>query len=221
LKWCPVYSILKVLIWQIEQKFSNYLFLCCEILTKFVMTSVGFVVSFIPLYLNCSTFQTIIYGIPHSLLIALRFYFMYSINIWQLFYFYLICYYLKLKLRKINRELILKIKPKRSINDRNILHIIKYLTSLYSEVEKYNSKYLFCIWLLFKTIINSFLCLRIFAEMNLIIRFIFIYDAIVFICTLLLATNKASSVNLEVNKSSWILIWLARRGINSINVTEF
>ncbi len=40
-------------------KVWNYLFLYCEILIKFVVTSVGFAVSFIPLYVNCSTFQIV------------------------------------------------------------------------------------------------------------------------------------------------------------------
>jgi len=186
-------------------KISKRLFVLCEIFTRYAMTMVGFTVSILPLSLNSNTYQIIFYCIPNTILITMCSYYMYSINIWQLIYFYLICYYIKLKLRRINREIMTRSLNKRTINNRNVYYIIKYLTSLYSEIEQYNgiywSKYLFCVLILFTTIINTILYLTIFAKMILIVKLIFIYGSSIFIGVLLLTIDTASSVNKEASKS--------------------
>ncbi len=90
---------------------------------------------------------------------------------------------------------------------------MKELNSIYSEIEDYNqnyqSKYLFWVWTLFATIINTYFYLGLFSNANFIMRLIFIIASTVFIFVLILMINCAFSVNLKVNKSYQLIYSLS------------
>jgi hypothetical protein len=129
----------------------------------------------------------------------------FNIILYQMVYFYLICYYITIKTKECNNKIRNYIKNRIALNDKRAKNLITELNSIYSEIEDYNhnfwSQYLFWVWILFATIINMFLYLAIFSNENFLLRFVSIYGSIVFIFTLILIINSASSVHLEVNRS--------------------
>ena len=149
--------------------------------------------------------DTIIFGIPNSLLFSLCCYYMYSINVWQVIYFYIICSYIKIKIKELNENILIMIKKKRFSNRNIMMKMIRSLNSLYSEINEYNtkfwSKYLLSIWLIMGSLINIILYLLLFSEINILFKIIFIFGLIIFITTFLFIINTSSSVNYEANKS--------------------
>src|SRR5258708_1230751 len=66
---------------------------------------INFCISFIPLAINGTYTQVFIYAIPWSIHYSYATLFSSIAYAWQLVYFYLICYYLKIKLKTINDKL--------------------------------------------------------------------------------------------------------------------
>jgi hypothetical protein len=151
----------------------------------------------------------ILFGIPHSILFSCCCHFIFNINLWKVAYFYLVCNYLKIKLREVNNELINKIGKRIRITNARTIILIKKLSSIYSEIDDYNnnfwSKYLLSIWLILGSVINTTLYLSIFGEMHIIFRIIFIYSVSVFIITFMFIVNIASSVTFEAMRSYKLL----------------
>jgi len=190
-------------------KLSKLSFFICRLNTEKVFPVMAFTVTILPFLINCSILDIILFGIPHSLLFTCCCYFIFNINLWNVTYFYLVCHYIKIKLREVNQSLKNKIKNKVRITSGYTTQIIKNLTSIYYEINDYNnnfwSKYLLSIWLILGSVINTDLYLSIFGEMHIICRIIFIYSFFVFTLTFMFIINTASSVNLEANRSYKLL----------------
>ena len=98
----------------------------------------------------------IIFAIPNTMrLYSYLFnYFLYIPLVYQMIYLYLICYYLKSKIRAIDRQVIQSIQLSRY---QNLRQIIQNYYQIYSEINEYNttfwSKYLFVFWLTFGSLI--------------------------------------------------------------------
>jgi hypothetical protein len=141
-----------------------------------------------------------------SLLFGCACYYLYSIVITQLVYYHLICYYLKLKIKRINDGLKNNLKSKNGFNSAKK---IRSLNKIYEEIDDYNnnywSKFLLCIWISIVSIISTFVYLSIFREMEIINKLIVICVAVLFICFLLLVINTSSSVHSESNKTYRLL----------------
>jgi hypothetical protein len=157
-----------------------------------------------PFVFNCSAFDTIIFGIPHTLLYAMGMHFVCNINVWQIFYFRLICRYIKIKFKESNVFVSKLIFRRKLIKWKQVLRIIQNLDAKYSELDECNqeiwSKYLLSIWLISGTFINFYLYPLFFAEMTVINKLIGVYGvAFAFLFSLFIITN-ASSVNYEANK---------------------
>ncbi len=158
----------------------------------------------LPFVLNCSALDTIIFGIPHTLLYAMGMHFVTTINVWQMFYFRLICSYIKIKFKESNDFVSQLIFRRKLIKWKQVLRIIRNLDAKYSELDECNqeiwSKYLLSIWLISGTFINFYLYPLFFAEMTVINKLMIGYGATcVFLFVLFLITN-ATSVNYEANK---------------------
>jgi hypothetical protein len=127
--------------------------------------------------------------------------------LWQISYFYLICHYLKLKLKRVNKEIKFRIKSKITYN--NSKEIIDSLTSIYLEIDDYNrnywSKYLLFVWVLLGSNISFMLYFSIMSEMSLIFKLMFIYAAIIIAFTFLFLINTASLINFEACNSYQLL----------------
>jgi len=190
-------------------KLSKNLFTLSDISCRIVLPFLGFTVPLITFSLNCSLRQFIIFGIPHSLLWSNCCYHIYNIIISQLIYFYIICFYLKLKIISTNKRIMRRLKNKRQIKRLKIVEVLKSFDSIYVEINEYNSnywsKFLFVVWILLVIIISSALYLTIHMEVNLILRFIFINTSALFTSWLTTIINTASSVNLEAKKSYKLL----------------
>jgi hypothetical protein len=205
-------------------KLSKLLFTGSEFLTKIAMPFLSFLLPFLSFCLKCSLKELILYALPHSILFGFSAYSVHSIIFWQIIYYYLICQYLKCKLKTINNSL-RKLSDRRVITYKKVLHILKNLDSIYEEIDDYNSnywsKFLFIIWVTFATLINTMFYFIFFIEMNLILKIIFIYFTIQFLLILLLIINTTASVSLKANKSYSLLnscmTSLNRRSQNTFN----
>ncbi len=153
----------------------------------------------------CSLKQLILYIIPMNVITVFYCYVAVSIILYQMVYFFLICYYITIKTRESNNKIRNYLKNRIVLNNKRAKNSMTELNSIYSEIEDYNqnywSKYLFWVWILYSTIINMFLYQAIFTKLNFLLTFISIYGSIVFIFALILIINSASSVHLEVNRS--------------------
>jgi len=190
-------------------KLSKNLFIVCKLNIAITVPIFAFMLSIVPYLLNCTLLDMIIFGIPHSLLLSICCYYIFNINLWQVVYFYLMCHYIKIKLKEINNDLGLKMKSGRRITNINIRKIIQNLSQIYSEIYYYNdnywSKYLLTIWILHGSVISTTFYTALFGQMHKICRIVIIYVAIVLSITFLSIVNIASSVTLEVNRSYKIL----------------
>jgi len=141
-------------------------------MTEKTLPIFSFILSILSFIINCSILNTVIYGIPHTIPFTLACYYVYSINIWQVEYFYIICYYVKVKLKQFNQIISNKLKSKKKINRRFNQSIISSLNSLYFKINAYNtnfwSKYLLSIWLILGSVIIDSLYFIIFVPMNII-----------------------------------------------------
>ncbi len=107
--------------------------------------------------------------------------------------------------KRNKRKLEFRIRNKRQINDSIIQNIINSLNKIYSEIHdndtNFWSKYSFWVWILFGSIINTFLYLGIFSKAILIIRVFFTLGSIIFMKTLVFIIKSAASAVLDANKT--------------------
>jgi hypothetical protein len=141
---------------------------------------------------------------PQSLLFAIGLHYTSAINVWQIFYFRLICRYVKIKFKESNDFVYQLIFRRKLIKWKIVLRIIRNLDAKYSELDEYNqefwSKYLLSIWLIAGFFINFSLYHSFFSEMTVILKLMSGYfTAFTFQAFLFIITN-ASSVNYEANK---------------------
>jgi hypothetical protein len=185
-------------------KESKLLFSLCRCNNQITGPIFAFLTSLLPFVFNCSALDTIIFGIPHSLLYAMGIHFAATINVWQLFYFRLICGYIKIKFKVSNDFVSQLISRRKLIKWQQVLRIIRNLDAKYSELDECNqeiwSKYFLTIWLIVGTLLNFHLYPLFFTDMTVTQKVISGYSVtIVFLGFLYLITN-ASSVNYEANK---------------------
>jgi hypothetical protein len=186
-------------------KLSKQLFFICDINTEKIVPILSLMLCNLPMIKVCSLKQFFFYIIPINLINAFSCYAAYYMILYQMVYFYLICYYITIKTKECNNKIQYYIKNRIALNNKRAKNLMTELNAIYSEINDYNqnywSNYLFWIWILFATIINTYLYLGIFSNADFIIRFIFTVGSIIFIITLILIINSASSVSLEVNRS--------------------
>jgi hypothetical protein len=190
-----IYEMLKV---------YKILFKICELNAGKIIPLMGFLLNIIPYAMNCSIVDTILYGIPHSLLCACVSHHGFTIIVWQVVYYYFICRYLKIKLKKSNELISQTLKKSQKTSLLSIERVIYSLDSSYVEIEDYNSnfwsKYLLTIWLIFGSQIVTALYCLLFVK-DIISKLIIGYAFVVFVVIFLFVINIASSVNYEANKS--------------------
>jgi len=187
-------------------KLSKQSFFVCELFMKYCIPVSSFSFHSIPMIWNCSLKQLIIFVFPINIILTYSIYSIYNILLYQILYFFLICYYLSLRAQQINEKINLIIKNKIKLNHTILIKMIRSFDSLYSTINHYNkeiwSKYLFWIWALFATLITTSICFGMFSNMNFILKAIYLsLGSFIFALVLLLIIISASSVNLETNKT--------------------
>jgi hypothetical protein len=180
-------------------------------LNEFNSYALPLCISMIPtgiVYSRKTLFEFVFFGIPSSLLFYFCIYFTFGYQLWQISYFYLICYYLRIKLRLNNKTIESKLKIQIGIKTFAV-PLMKNLYSIYTEIKSYNdnfwSKYLLSFVLIWITAMNIIVYVSIFAIMDFYLRALFIYLSITFISIYLIVINSASSVPYEAEKAYKLL----------------
>ncbi len=136
-------------------------------------------------------------------------YFSANINFSQMTYFYIICLYLKLKLRNANNSITKSFDRKYKMIYNRMKNILKSFDSIISEINTYNndlwSKYLMIFLVLLVVFIDLILFQSIFGKMNLFFKIILFYCAFIAFLILIILINTASSVSFETKKSYKLL----------------
>ena len=169
------------------------------------ITTIAFVFYLLVYLVNDDMLNTVVYGVPNSLLIA--FWVHHSMNIfgYQFLYFYIICVYIKIKIKNKNAILLEMTKGKRFIRIQNIP---KTFDALYREISEYNvsywSKFLFNIWLNYGTVI-IILIIMVHKIHGLHLKLMLLNPLLIHLTIFLFIILTAASVNSEANKSYRIL----------------
>ncbi len=178
---------------------TKFLFRIFEWNNNKVIPIIALSLNFLPFAMNCSTLDTIVFGIPNSVLFAFCAHNACNINIFQVVYFYLICYYIKIKFEESNDFV-----RQKKINNENFLRFVCDLDAKYSELNEYDSnfwsKYLLSIWLIFGALVNFAFYVFLFADLNIMYKLIAGYGSALLILIFIFIISTASSVNYEANK---------------------
>jgi hypothetical protein len=186
---------------------SKLMFKVLKFLT-FGSSFASFCVSGIPLIIN-STPSLYWIEFLWTLLFTVFSYHSFNINFSQMTYFYIICLYLKLKLRNANNSITKSFEGKYKMNNYKMKNILKSLDSIISEINIHNndfwSKYLMIV--LMSVIINFDILLfeSLFGKMSLFFKIIIFYMSILLFLLLIILINTASSVSFEAKKSYKLL----------------
>ncbi len=168
----------------------------------------AFCTSGIPTIIN-SSYHLFFIEILWVLLFTVFIYFCANINFSQMTYFYIICLYLKLKLRNANNSIRKSFDKKYKMNNKRMKNILKSLDSIISEINAYNndfwSKYLMIVLISVVLVLDLALFEAIFGKMSFFFKIIWFYASSVLFLLLLVLINTASSVSFEANKSYKLL----------------
>ena len=120
----------------------------------------------------------------------------------QLFYFYIICYYLKLKQREVNNYLRKIIENKERIKIYNSNEMIAKLNIIYEKIKEYDSqfwsKFLALIWICCTIdIAIGFSMIALSNNIFFQIKFGIVYGISILLCLLFLIIWMCGSVNYE------------------------
>jgi hypothetical protein len=120
-------------------------------------------------------------------------------------YFYIICLYLKLKLRNANNNIKKSFERKYKMTNNKMKNILKSLDSTISEINIHNndfwSKYLMIVLMVVIIVFDVVLFESLFGKMNLFFKIILFYVSITLFFLLIILINTASSVSFEAKKS--------------------
>jgi hypothetical protein len=156
----------------------------------------------IPLIIN-SSFELYLIEIFWVLLFTVYTYFCANIVFYQMTYFYIICLYLKLKLRNANNSITKNLEKKYKMSYHNMKNILKSLNSIISEINTYNndfwSKYLMVVLIIVIIALDLLLFQSIFGKTNFFIKMIMFYSSCSIFSILMILINTASSVSFEAN----------------------
>ena len=150
--------------------------------------------------------EFIIFGIPNTI-----FWTIWTNHFWniignQTLYFYILCKYLRIKLKNVNQELI---QMKSGIRFIRIRHTIHTLDALYSEINEYNStywsKFLFIVWLTYWTIILFLFMVLLFSKLHILILICIGYVFVICFVSFVFLIITSASVNSCANKAYALL----------------
>jgi hypothetical protein len=179
--------------------------------SKFVIFGASFgsfCTSGTPLVIN-STSSLYWIGLLWALFFTIHSYHSININFSQMTYFYIICLYLKLKLRNANNCITNSFETKRKMTYNKMKNILKSLDSIISEINIHNndfwSKYLMIVLMLVIIVLDIVLFESLFGKMSLFFKILLFYASIILFLLLIILIDTASSVSFEANKSYKLL----------------
>jgi hypothetical protein len=156
-----------------------------------------------------SSFELYLIEIFWVLLFTVYSYFCANITFSQMTYFYIICLYLKLKLRNANNSIRKSFEKKYKMNNHRMKNILKSFNSIISEINTYNndfwSKYLMIVLIIVIIGLDLVLFQSIFGKMNFFNKMTLFYTSCSSFSLLMILINTASSISFEANKSYKLL----------------
>jgi len=168
----------------------------------------GICLSGIPLIIN-SSLQLFLIEIFWALLYTAYVYFSININFSQMTYFYIICLYLKIKLKNSYNSIIKIFEGKYKMNNYKMMNILKSLNSIILEIDNYNNdfwcKYLIIALMSLIIVFDVLLFQSLFGKISLFLKIILFYGSSILFLMLMILINTASSVSSEVKKSYKLL----------------
>jgi hypothetical protein len=168
----------------------------------------GFCISFTPLIIN-SSFHLFLILIFWALLFTTFTNLTININFSQMTYFYIICLYLKLKLRNANNSIRKSFEKKYKMTNNKMKNILNSFDSIISEINTYNNdlwaKYLMIVLVSVILVLDLSLFESIFEKMSLFFKLLMLYYSSIVFLLLIILINTASSVSFEANKSYKLL----------------
>ena len=182
--------------------FKTWIAYKCNDIIRSSSLIVCFCIPIVTFLMQDSSLKTIIIAFIHSLIYSLGSQFASNIMCSQITYFYIICYYLKLKQREVNNYLRKVIKNKERIKIYNSNQMIAKLNKIYEEIKECDSifwsKFLALVWVLCTADIAFALYLLSFSgKLTIFIRIVLFYGTILFCVILLIIIQTSSSVNFE------------------------
>jgi hypothetical protein len=195
----------------------------------FLIASFSLLLASVPIISNCSLAPVLFPGILWFLIFSLFGYHISGFYLTQITYFYIICYYLRIKLRNINNEI--EIKNRRNTRHSEFQLFVKYVTnslnSIYLEITEYNDNYwsifLFLFTFLLYTCVNAMLYKSIYGISNAYLVLMVRYIVILWILMFLFLFFIASSVWMESNRSYELLnkLYVSKMSLKLANSIKF
>lgn len=193
---------------------TKLIFLILRFGVNFLVTIVTFLASFLCISFNRTIYEIIFVSLPWSLFYALNCYYFSCAIFYQMAYFHIICYYLHLKLKRINKEMkerisSIKLKKLKIFVDKRSIDMLQNFHALYSEISTYNnqfwSKFIVLVYLIFTIILSTLLYSICFAPMHLIVKVAFIYAFAVLLSIFLVLFISATLIDIQVNETYKLL----------------
>lgn len=148
----------------------------------------------------------LIYGLPNAILFGYWAYTMYLTVVTQFLVFFIVCQYLALKIKTLNKAIERWDGQTSTATVRRVLYLF---TTVYKELKQYNStymsKYLLIIWFFNGAGIVLLTYMALFNDITLVMRIAVIYGAITQALFYLFVIFTASSVTHETKKTYKIL----------------
>jgi hypothetical protein len=190
-------------------KRSKILFILC-LINSYISPLMAFLISISTLALNYEhIYQFLFYGIPWSLIVGFSVHYSCCYIVWHISYFYITCFYLKIKFKTLSNEIKVKIERNSRITNNFVKYLVNSYNRIFREVHDYNDNYwsLYLFWVLATvlTLINTCLFVVIFSEINFLIRFVMIYGLVMSCIMFAYFINTASSIAFEALKAYKLL----------------
>ena len=179
---------------------ADVMFKVIQLFIDRIVVIIGLLVYCVPGFQNSSIVEFIVYVIPNCIWYEFFLHYFYNYLFYQMAYLYLICYYLKMKIGSVVKEMKQSIKHRR----RSPIVIIKKLYDIFEEINEYNttywSKYLFVFWLIFGTIAIGCLSVMVKGSMEITMTIVWLFLAFYLILVFLLVILTTASVNSAINR---------------------
>ena len=173
-------------------------------LIQYSGTLITMVVPLMAFMLENTSLKYVAIGLVHAMGFGLTYYYVFNVTMNQIFYYIIICYYLKLKQREVNNNLrkIIENKERIKIFDSKFSQIYEKINEYDSN---YWSKFVAITWICFSCLVSTVIFLFIFEESSIIIKYMLGYAAVVLASIQLLIIHMSSSVNYESKKTYKLL----------------
>ena len=183
------------------QKFINF-----STVTAFFIVVISFAT-------KIDSLNVLVYGVPHAIVLALWIHHFINVMLWQTIYFFIIAYYLDLKLKSANNKLKnnidksnqLKVWPNSTFIKKNL----RQLNDIYLEITEYNdnywSKYLGVFWFTHSSIIAAHIYIGVFSEMSMLLKNMCNMFLVTYIMILFYIVSISSAIYREANRTHPLL----------------